>query len=244
MFILKYFPILLCCTIWFSSALATFTSEPVNPELAKKYITDILRQPEFQTTREEQHWQRIDESGDEPTVTEEVPEDFSLLPGLIVILANSLEILLWILLGLVIVFLLRRAPHWLEKFSFQTKDQPIHVVQPRILDESLKDNPFAKSSSLSRQAWAIWQAGQPRVAISLLYRGALAILISRHKLAILDSATESECVRLVERHQPVELFNYFSELTRHWQSVAYAQRFPSDMEAQQLCKEWAQYFEV
>lgn len=244
MFILKYFPILLFCNLLFSPVLATSSSEPVNPELAKKYITDILRQPEFQTTREEHHWQRIDKSVDEQIVTEEVPEDFLPLSSLIAILANALEILLWTLLGLAILFLLRRAPHWLEKFSFQTKDQPIHVVQPRILGESLKDNPFAKSSSLSRQAWAIWQAGQPRAAISLLYRGALAILISRDKLAILDSTTESECVRLVERHQPAQLFNYFSELTRHWQSVAYAQRFPSDMEAQQLCKDWAQYFEV
>jgi hypothetical protein len=226
----------------FSTALATSQLEPVKPEQAKKYISDILRQPEFQTTREEYRWRYIGDSAEEKTVAE---ENSSLqFPGFISITANVLEVLLWILLGLGLLFILRQTPRWLEKFHFQTTTQPTHIVQPRILSELFKTDNLSKSSSLSRQAWAIWQAGHPQAAISLLYRGALSILTSRDKLAILDSTTERESVRLVARHQASELSSYFSELTGHWQNVAYAQRVPTEIEVQRLCKEWAQYFEV
>jgi hypothetical protein len=92
------------------------------------------------------------------------------------------------------------------------------------------------------QALILWHSGEKRLALSLLYRSALFVLSARDGLTIEDSATESECMRLVRRSLPHERATYFSQLTRAWQQIAYAQRVSNDMDIQQLCNAWQRYF--
>lgn len=212
------------------------TKEPVKPEMAKQYITEILKQSEFQTTREETHWRYIEGKESKSPTTNSI----SLWPLFLTSLAQLFELLLWILLGIGIILLILRAPRWLEQFQSHLTVQPTYTVEPRLLDKQVKRENWLPN--LSHQAWALWQVGQAQAAISLLYRGALTVLTTRDGLPIQDSATENECLRLVQRKQSTELANYFSELTHIWQTLAYAQRLPTDTEAQYLCQEWQTHF--
>jgi hypothetical protein len=213
--------------------------QSIDPKTAKQYITDILSHPDFDTTREESRWRYLGE-----WTTEETPEpqpSISFFSGLIGGIAQLFELLLWLLVGVGIILLVLYGSRWLKQWQPEKAKPKEYVATPRLLNQELKKGTVL-SNNLSEQAWTLWQSGKPVAAISLLYRGALSVLKTRDCLTIHDSATENECLRLVKKQQPTELSEYFFSLTRAWQTLAYANRQPTEIEAQRLCHEWPQYF--
>jgi hypothetical protein len=209
------------------------------PEMAKQYITEILSQPEFQTTREESRWQYIGESSSQEK-PERVDESTSMSFDFIGVIAQLFELVLWILLGVGIILFIIYGSRWLKHLRSEKTAKSDYIATPRLLDKGFK-NAFLPTD-ISQQAWTLWQSGEATAALSLLYRGALSVLTTRDGLSIDESATENECLRLVKSKQAFELTAYFSGLTRVWQNIAYAGRLPSDVEAQRLCREWQRYF--
>ena len=221
-------------------------SKPIDPKKAKQYIAEILSQPEFKTTREESYWKYIGESSSEDTTTKAdttSAEPFK-LPSMsfsfIGIIAELFELLLWILLGIGIILLIIHGSRWWKQVQKQPTIKQDYTATPRLLDKFVT-NDFLPTD-IPQRAWTLWQAGDVLVAISLLYRGALSVLITRDGLAINESATEKECLRLVRYKQHIELTAYFVNLSRAWQNIAYAGRQPNYITAQQLCEGWRQYF--
>ncbi len=211
------------------------TTALAEPKKAKEYITEILSQPEFQTTREESRWRYIGES----SIKEREPTE-PISPNFIGFIAQLFELLLWILLGVGIVLLIIYGSRWIGQLRLQKTPKSDYTATPHLLEKGIKK--ALLPTNISQEAWKFWQSGEPLIAISLLYRGALSVLITRDELNIDDSATENECIRLVKQKQAVELTTYFSGLTRAWQKIAYAEQQPSDIEAQRLCEEWQQHF--
>ena len=80
--------------------------------------------------------------------------------------------------------------------------------------------------------------------MSLLYRGALSRLVHRYGMEITDSATERQCVDLVEREQPAERKDVFKLLTRYWLQVAYGHSGVSDDQVSRLCDQWSPAFDT
>ena len=93
-------------------------------------------------------------------------------------------------------------------------------------------------------AWRLWQAGQPREALGLLYRSSLAGLRTRYGLPFSPGATEDECLRLIgiSLADRPELVHFLTRLTRHWQATAYAHRMPDFPAMQELCEQWPRHF--
>ena len=230
--------ILLIVTI-VSSVLAE-SEEMVTPQITKQYITEILAQPEFKTTQEKSYWQYIGGSSSAPE--DIIPSSSSSLfsAELIGFIAEILELLLWLLLGIGILFIIIYGVRWLERQRSESFIKSTFIATPRLLDKKI--NHIQLPAHISQQAWLFWQAGDALAMLSLLYRGALSVLIASKGLTIDDSATESECLRVVKAKQAIELSNYFADLTQAWQKIAYARRQPSDVEAQRLCSEWQQHF--
>jgi hypothetical protein len=89
-----------------------------------------------------------------------------------------------------------------------------------------------------------WRRGEPRAACSLLYRATLSELMNAHAIEFHAGSTERDCLRaaapmLSERHA-----DFFGDLTRQWQLLAYAHRPPSDATMQSLCTSWTQLFRM
>ena len=210
------------------------TFAAVEPELAKQTITEILAEPKFQHSREESRFQYI---GDSEPEQPEINSSFQFIN----VIATFFELLLWILLGAGIIFLIIYISRWIKPLSELSNNEPDYIASPKtqLLNQEIKNS---LPMDISKKAWEFWQSGDAVAAISLLYRGALSVLVTRDGLNINDSATESECLRKVKYKQPVDILSYFSGLTRTWQNMAYAGRLPSDIEAERLCKEWQQYF--
>lgn len=231
--------LLIICWFILNPITLAMAAQSIEPQQAKQYITEILQQPAFQTKKTECHWDYQEVATTQPTSQPPKPA-MEININWINAIAQLLEILLWIFLGIIIWLLVIYGSRWLEQW------QPIRINQkstftptPRLLDKTppLSGLPPA----IPQHAWKLWQAGKKQAAVSLLYRGALSTLNTRDGLAIQVSATENECLRFVKQQSP-ELVHYFSQLIQTWQQIAYAHRQPQDTEVQSLCEKWHHYF--
>lgn len=206
---------------------------------AKPIITEILATPEFSTYREKANIHYIGKRAERKKSTDE--REFLSNFFSIATIAVFFEWLLWIVIAVGVGMFVFYNRYWLDQWRDNIRQVPefTEISEQRT---RLPEKDDALPNNLAEQAWQLWQAGKQVSALSLLYRGALAILSSRDKLAVHASATEGECVRLVKRQQSVELSRYFSKLTDAWQKTAYSHRLPTTQEVQQLCEQWNDYF--
>jgi len=87
-------------------------------------------------------------------------------------------------------------------------------------------------------ALAAWRNGDPHLATSLLYRGAICWLVETAKLPLIDSDTEADCIRHSSGLEDTDRQEYFAVLTNEWISTAYNQAPPSDAVIEKLCASW------
>src|SRR6185295_7845985 len=91
---------------------------------------------------------------------------------------------------------------------------PTHVRDLDIRPETLPPD-------IGAAARALWDAGDRRAALALLYRGLLSRLIHVHRLPIRDSSTEGDCLELAARHLTDTRRQYAAALIRAWQRFVY-----------------------
>jgi hypothetical protein len=97
-------------------------------------------------------------------------------------------------------------------------------------------------ADVSAAAEAEAGAGRVAAALSLLYRGALAALIERHRVPFHDGDTESVCLRRVAGCVGKAALAYFSALLEAWKASAYAGAPPPLPGVRALCREWREHF--
>ncbi len=205
---------------------------------AKQALAETLREPELQVCELQQHWRfRKDEPLAPP------PEQSPRPDWLAEWFAAMVETLLWFSVGLFIAlagwWALRKAPRTLARVRRRSARRSPPPDQGRY--EALSP----PAADLADEAWRLWDAGQWREALRMLYRGSLAGLATHYRLPTPASATEDECLRLATIHlADPELLDFFRRLTGNWQTAAYAHRPPETATAQALCAEWARYFAI
>jgi len=91
---------------------------------------------------------------------------------------------------------------------------PTHVQDLDIRPESLPDD-------VGGAARALWDRGEHRAALALLYRGLLSRLAHAHEVPIRDSSTEGDCLALASTHLDNRRHDYASRLVRIWQRTVY-----------------------
>jgi uncharacterized protein DUF4129 len=124
-------------------------------------------------------------------------------------------IVLAILAGLLLVYLWRLARTWSLPKPSGRIDVPSFVRDLDIRPESLP----ADIGAAARQ---LWDGGEHRSALALLYRGLLSRLVHVHRVPIKDSSTEGDCVALASRHlKDEERKVYVGSLVRLWQRAVY-----------------------
>ena len=141
-----------------------------------------------------------------------------------------LGILLFILLG-AIVWLIMRARTLRGSSSVNVVREKARVVMGmEVTAASLPDD-------LMSVARGLWSAGENLQAMSLLYRGALAWWIDRASVDIVESDTEGDCMKRVEKSARGDV-GYFQDLTDLWMKAAYNMNVPLDVELDELCRKW------
>ena len=209
---------------------------PPAPSVEKKTIQSILAGPEFNQHEERKVWMR---KGEPPAAKDSKPPDLSGWIKFAQFMAEVLRVAAWMaaiaFVGWLLYFLSQRLGWFGNLLGRNILYKPDVLFGMDLRAESLPaDIPAAAHACLA--------AGDRRGALSLLYRGALRVLIYERDLEVRAGDTEGDCVRRVSRAGPGALAAYFGRLVDAWGLIAYARRAPADAIAAGLIDEWVHFF--
>jgi hypothetical protein len=167
----------------------------------------------------------------------ETPAWIAWVLGLFRWLDQSARYLVWGIVCTVIVLLVvyvvrvtrNRGP---DDFAAPTFVVPSHVRELDIRPETLP-------ADIGAVARALWDRGERRAALALLYRGMLSRFAHVHQMPIRDSSTEGDCLALAVSYLSAPKSAYASQLVREWQRVVYGREDIGDDTVYALCDGFA-----
>jgi hypothetical protein len=151
-------------------------------------------------------------------------------------IGQSARRLMWVAIGLLAAWLAVYIVRMTRSRSMPLFEEPFvaptHVRNLDIRPESLPPD-------VGRAARALWDGGDRRAALALLYRGLLSRLTHVHRVPIRDSSTEGDCLALAARHLGERRHDYTARLVRAWQRFVYGgEDVPADT-VHVLCDDFA-----
>lgn len=223
---------------------ATVAQYAISNQAARKAIDEIMASPAFQHKKMVAGWYKKDEQKN-PQKTDSGGFRFNWfgLHALGNALAQSAQLLLWVAIAALVAVAIYLFIRWMPASRAEAR-QKRRAAPPKSLF-GLDITPESLPDDVTAAALALWQAGNTVDALSLLYRGALAILVHREGINLRGSATEGDCIRVIAGQaeriaEPTRQF--FQQLTRSWQYAAYAQRWPQERLMRELCESWGRHF--
>lgn len=191
-------------------------------------LEKLRADPDLATTREVRTLRWIDDNDKK----RERPGWYNWIRQMFRWIAEGSRYLVWtiiaIFLALLLLYFLRFLRTFDRKATSAADKPPTHVRDLDIRPESLPDD-------IGAAAWTLWERGEHRSALSLLYRGLLSRLVHEHTVPIRDSSTEGDCLALAERHLPADRRGYIAQLIRTWQRAVYGGEDPQNPEMRALC---------
>jgi hypothetical protein len=154
---------------------------------------------------------------------------------------RSARVLMWcviaVLIG-VLAYYLARVVHGRDSSaSEEAFTIPTHV-------RDLDIRPEALPADIGAAARALWDRGEHRHALALLYRGLLSRLAHVHRVPIRDASTEGDCLALAVRHVPHGLHEYAARLVHTWQRFVYGRLNVQTESVYQLCDEFGLVLDI
>ena len=189
-----------------------------------------------QRTVKSLRWKQPEDVTEEPSWWQWANAIARWLRGLFGWMSESARLLVWVLLGiaaaLLAVFIVKlvraRGMPRLPKPS----TAPSHVRDLDIRPGSLPDD-------VGAAALELWQHGEQRAALALLYRGTLSRLVHTHAVPIRASSTEGECLALARPRLAESSARYVARLIETWAAAVYGAREPRAGAVEALCGEFA-----
>lgn len=199
----------------------------------RQLIKEVIADPAFEREEQIWAWQPIDQ---EEEIKAEL--DLGFLAGLGHIFAH---LLLWLLVGTVLALAIYLLVN--HRLSNKPKDPtPAERQIPKALF-GLDLRPESLPKNLLQAAQELWNRGDTRGALSLLYRGILAHMVRQKQVDIPLFATEGECVHLVRSKVSPQLASVFTSLTQAWLKTAYGALPVSTDGFMQICHQLAPYLQ-
>lgn len=147
--------------------------------------------------------------------------------------------LMWLLGAAAVALVLVGARRWVQVRADAAgplaADLPSHVSHLDIRPQSLPDDVGAAAA-------ALWQRGEHRQALSLLYRGVLSRLVHQHGVPIVAASTEDECVALARAQLSPNRGAYVQRMVGAWARAVYGAELPPTALMLDLCQEFAVHF--
>ena len=205
---------------------------PTRPEV-RKALDKVANDPNLSTVRtiNSLRWKQQEANTEEPWWAPIA----RWTRGLFGWLAESGRLLVWVVGALAAVLLTvfivrlvrgRSLPRVPKQFV-----APSHVRDLDIRPESLPDD-------VGAAALALWERGDQRAALALLYRGTLSRLVHVHSVPIRASSTEGECLALARPRLSESSARYAASLVGVWTAAVYGAQEPAGGVVQALCGEF------
>jgi len=179
---------------------------------------------------------------DEPDVQRDtnVPAWLRWLVNLFRWVDQSARFLVWVAVGglalMLIAYIFRIARARGMGSATVISIAPTHVRDLDIRPESLP-------ADIGGAARALWDRGDHRAALALLYRGLLSRLVHVHHVPIRDSSTEGDCLSMAARHLAQRKQDYTVLLVRVWQRFVYGGERVEPATVYALCHDFASALE-
>lgn len=125
---------------------------------------------------------------------------------------------------------LKYNPFAKKPVSLQVKTRSVAGLDVR--PESLPTDVVAVAEKLFNE-------GNKRAALALLYRASLSALVHQHHILLRMSDTEADCLA---KSNHLTIFPALQLLTQCWIALAYAAREPSALQFAEVCHVWRQHF--
>jgi hypothetical protein len=183
-------------------------------------------------------WGSDDPDEDEPRRrSSSWPDWLRWLPDLFGWIGQLSQMLVYLLIAALIGLLVLFIARLVRDTRFESRGSkfvaPTHVQDLDIRPESLPPD-------IGAAARALWDRGERRAALALLYRGMLSRLAHVHEVPIRDSSTEGDCLALAAaRLDPVRVA-YVTQLVRTWQRFTYGGMALDDAVVFELCAGFSQ----
>ncbi len=166
-------------------------------------------------------------------------DDFRWLTDFLQSVSQAGRALVWLLGAAAVALLLVGARRWIKVRADAAgpllADLPSRVSHLDIRPASLPDN-------VGDAASALWQRGEHRQALSLLYRGVLSRLVHQHAVPIVAASTEDECVALARTRLDPPRGAYVQRMVGAWARAVYGAELPRTELMLELCQEFAVHF--
>lgn len=169
-----------------------------------------------------------------PVTRMRAKESTEFSPGL----AGLGEVIFWLIVVGVVGWLAWLIGKNLHLFKWRRRDAGEGgPVGPRTV-MGMEITPDSLPADILAAARGLWQAGDARGALSLLYRGSVAWLVNVARLGIRESDTEGDCLRHAGTLPNEAAVGYFSDLTEAWIGTAYASHVPQGERMERLLRAW------
>lgn len=220
------------------TAFASGGDAPTQAEVDKAVET-VKKDPDLaaEKTVRSLTWDSADEKEKKPRRNLHWPKWLDWVPDLFAWIGQASQMLVWLiiaaLVGLIVLFIARLVRDTRREAKGAKFIAPTHVQDLDIRPESLPPD-------IGAAARALWERGDRRAALALLYRGMLSRLAHVHEVPIRDSSTEGDCLVLAGRKLDPVRIAYVTQLVRAWQRFTYGGMTIDDATALELCAGFAQ----
>jgi len=205
------------------AAVAATEASPTR-EQVKAAVDKVRADPNMPGTKTEKKL-RFKERDDEEDEAEKKSDSLDWLRDFVKAAAEGARWLVWGLGALALAWLAIRLHRWMQVRAGGARPGkallPSHVGSLDIRPESLPDD-------IGNAAAALWQRGQHRPALSLLYRGALSRLVHAHEVPVRAASTEGECMQLSATRLAPDSQAFFVRLVGAWQLFRHRRHYANN----------------
>jgi hypothetical protein len=159
------------------------------------------------------------------------------IAGLFEWIAQSARVLVWCTVIVLVVMLAAYIARAVRTYTLPRREEPF-VAPTHVRDLDIR--PETLPADVGGAARVLWDRGEQRAALALLYRGLLSRLVHVHRVAIRDSSTEGDCLQLASQQLTASRLEYASRLIGAWQRSVYGREIVGSDDVHALCDHFAE----
>ena len=206
-----------------------------DPNMAQERTVQKLRWRDDEQDAKEEEAKKKDEQANAKNDKRSSNSFVNWIRDLFSFLAQTGRVIVWLavaaLIAVLVVAIIRLARSFRREEKIEAFVAPSHVRDLDIRPESLPED-------IGTTAWRLWEQGEHRAALALLYRGLLSRLAHTYRVPIKHSSTEGDCLTLAQAHLQNARADYAQRLIRVWQRAVYGAQEPDTIAMQALCSEF------
>ena len=207
-------------------------SEPTTEEIDKA-IAKVKADPNFARERKVNTLRWVSDK------KERKASDYGWLKWLLeffVFIGQSARLLMWIVIAIAVALVVIYVVRLLSRMDRTGGRGPKFVAPSHVQDLDIR--PESLPPDIGAAVRELWDRGEHRAALALLYRGLLSRLVHVYEVPIRDSSTEGDCLTLAARHVNEARRSYAQRLVRVWQRAVYGGETVESQAVYALCDEF------